>query len=61
MRAGDTWTGTFTGLPEFDDEGEELQLPAAFVVDHDLTVTYAHYGRVISDTPTADELAALLK
>ena len=44
-----------------DYEGEELQLPAAFVVDHDLTVTYAHYGRVISDTPTADELAALLK
>ncbi len=44
-----------------DYEGEELQLPAAFVVDHDLNVTWAHYGRVISDTPTAEELAALLK
>ena len=44
-----------------DYEGEELQLPAAFVVDHDLTVTYAHYGRVISDTPTADELGKLVK
>jgi len=42
-------------------EGEELQLPAAFVIDHDLRVTWAHYGRVISDTPTAEELAALLR
>ena len=44
-----------------DFEGEELQLPAAFVVDHDLRVTFARYGRVISDTPTADELAELVK
>ena len=49
------------GLVHGDYEGEELQLPAAFVVDHDLNVTWAHYGRVISDTPTAEELAALLR
>ena len=41
-------------------EGNELQLPAAFILDHGLHVTYAHYGRVITDIPSADELAALL-
>ena len=49
------------GLVHGDYEGEELQLPAAFVVDHDLNVTWAHYGQVISDTPTAEELAALVR
>ena len=49
------------GLVHGDYESEELQLPAAFVVDHDLNVTWAHYGRVISDTPTAEELAVLLR
>lgn len=49
------------GLVHGDYEGEELQLPAAFVVDHDLNVTWAHYGQVISDTPTAEELASLVR
>ncbi|MBQ4490671.1 MAG: AhpC/TSA family protein [Pyramidobacter sp.] len=49
------------GLVHGDYEGEELQLPAAFVVAHDLNVTWAHYGQVISDTPTAEELAALVR
>ena len=49
------------GLVHGDYEGEELQLPAAFVVDHDLNVTWAHYGQVISDTPTAEELASLIR
>lgn len=41
-------------------EGDDLQLPAAFVVDRGLNVSYAHYGRVITDVPTVDELAKLL-
>ena len=51
----------FPGLEMAGFEGEELQLPAAFAVDHDLNVTWAHYGQVISDTPTAEELAALVR
>lgn len=42
-------------------EGEELQLPAAFVMRPDLTVTYAHYAKTIDDIPDADQLADLLK
>lgn len=41
-------------------EGDELQLPATFVVTSDLTVTYAHYGTYADDTPSVDELAKLL-
>mgnify|MGYP000609266414 FL=1 len=42
-------------------EGEELQLPAAFVVEKDLTVTYARYGKDGADVPTPEELKKLLK
>jgi peroxiredoxin len=42
-------------------EGEELQLPAAFVLDKDLSVTYVHYAKTIDDIPDADQLPALLK
>lgn len=42
-------------------EGEELQLPAAFIVNPDLTVTYARYGKTVDDVPEVDELAGLLK
>ena len=42
-------------------EGEELQLPAAFVVEKDLTVTYARYGKDGADIPTPEELKKLLK
>ena len=42
-------------------EGEELQLPACFVVDGDLTITYAHYGKNAADIPTVDELAQLIQ
>lgn len=41
-------------------EGEELQLPACFVVDPDLTVTHVHYGKSIADVPDAGQLAAWL-
>lgn len=41
-------------------EGNELQLPAAFVLDGDCKVEYAHYGKTLSDIPDADTLAKLL-
>ena len=44
-----------------DYEGDELQLPAVFVVQPDLTLTHVHYGKAAGDVPTPDELAALLK
>jgi peroxiredoxin len=42
-------------------EGEELQLPAVFVMTPDLLVTYAHYGKTVDDVPGTDELPGLLK
>lgn len=41
-------------------EGEELQLPAVFVVTPDLKVTYVHYGKTADDVPNAKELAGYL-
>ena len=41
-------------------EGDEQQLPAAFVVDGDRKVLYAHYAKSVSDMPDAAQLAALL-
>ena len=42
-------------------EGEELQLPAAFILNPDMTVSYAHYAKWLDDMPGAAELTALLK
>lgn len=44
------------GFLHGDYEGEELQLPAAFVVTPDLEITYAHYGTSADDVPTPGEL-----
>ena len=41
-------------------EGEELQLPATFVIRPDQTVTYAHYGKAVGDVPKIEKLAELL-
>ena len=41
-------------------EGDEQQLPAAFVVDSDRKILYAHYAKSVSDMPDAAELAKLL-
>lgn len=41
-------------------EGDELQLPAVFVMTQDLRLVYTHYGRDAGDAPTADKLASLL-
>lgn len=49
------------GFQHGDYEGDELQLPAVFVLDHDLTITYAHYGKTAGEVPTPSELAELLQ
>ena len=42
-------------------EGNELQLPATFVVEPDLTITFAEYHKGNGGVPSPDELAELLK
>ena len=42
-------------------EGDEQQLPAAFVVDQERNILYAHYAKSVSDMPDATEYAKLLK
>ncbi len=41
-------------------EGDEQQLPAAFVIDGHRKILYAHYAASVSDMPNAAELAKLL-
>lgn len=52
---------TAGGFKHGDYEGEELQLPAAFVLGPDRVLSYAHYGVSAGDVPTPEELAELLK
>lgn len=42
-------------------EGDELQLPAVFVVSGSGKVLYAHYARYIADLPDYDEMAAFME
>ncbi len=51
---------TLSGLKHGDYEGDELQLPAVFVVTPDLTVVHARYGKAAGDVPTPEELTELL-
>lgn len=51
---------TKLGFKHGEYEGEEKQLPAAFVVDSGRRILYAHYAKSISDMPDAAELAKLL-
>ncbi len=48
------------GLTHGDYEGDELQLPAFFIVEEDGTVSYVHYATSIADMPDVDEAVALL-
>lgn len=52
---------TKMGYKHGEYEGNEQQLPAAFIVDHDLNVSYAHYGKDAGDVPDAEDLANLMK
>lgn len=49
------------GLVHGEYEGEELQLPATFVLDRDLHVSHVHYSKTIDDVPTPDEMVSLIK
>ncbi|MDR1248251.1 MAG: redoxin domain-containing protein [Treponema sp.] len=42
-------------------EGEELQLPACFVLDRSFTVRYARYAKNLADIPDPVELIAILR
>ena len=48
------------GFVHGDYEGNELQLPALFILSEDGTVKYAHYGKNITDMPSVDELIGML-
>ena len=48
------------GYTHGDYEGNELQLPALFIVDEDGTVSYAHYAKNIADMPGVQEVLDLL-
>ena len=48
------------GLVHGRYEGEELQLPAVFLLDRDNTVLKAHYAAKAADLPTVDQLAGWL-
>ncbi|MEA4912022.1 MAG: PatB family C-S lyase, partial [Oscillospiraceae bacterium] len=47
------------GLVHGAYEGEELQLPAVFIVNADRVVEYAHYGKNLGDLPSPDALIRL--
>ncbi len=49
-----------SGLTHGAFEGNELQLPACFILEHDRKITYAHYGKSSNDNLSAAELAELL-
>ncbi len=49
------------GFTHGKNEGKELQLPAAFLVDTDKTVTYAYYGKNIGDIPDNQFLLEIIK
>lgn len=51
---------TKLGIKHGEYEGNEQQLPAAFVVDSHCKVLYAHHAKSVSDMPDAAELAKLL-
>ena len=50
-----------SGLTHGEYEGNEMQLPAIFIVNKDLEIQYSHYSANITDIPNVDELANLLK
>lgn len=50
-----------TGLEHGKYEGEELQLPAAFLVDTDGQIVYGKYAKNLGDLPTPDEFIQMVK
>ncbi|WP_101909451.1 redoxin domain-containing protein [Marasmitruncus massiliensis] len=66
-KMGDAYTmekieeATAAGFTHGAYEGNELQLPATFVVSPKLMLDYVHYGVSAGDIPTPQALAQLLK
>lgn len=54
-------TARASGLSHGDYEGNEQQLPAAFVIGSDCRILYAHYAQTLTDIPDVQELAELLR
>ena len=52
---------TFKGIKHGEYEGIETQLPALFIVDNEMNVTFAHYGKAAGDVPDIEKIADLLK
>lgn len=48
------------GFAHGDYEGNELQLPAMFIVEENGTVCYAHYAADIMDMPKVDDVLKML-
>ncbi len=52
---------TAKGFKHGKYEGNELQLPACFIIDKDLNLKYVHYGKNASDIPDVSKLTELMK
>lgn len=48
------------GFTHGEYEGNELQLPAVFLLDSDMNVLYAHRAKNLTDMPDVDEMVAML-
>lgn len=48
------------GFSHGDYEGDELQLPALFIVDDAGRILYVHYARELADMPDIDQVLELL-
>lgn len=49
------------GFKHGEYEGEELQLPAVFIMDQKRYLSYVHYGKSAGDIPDIEELCELLR
>lgn len=49
------------GIEHGEYEGNELQLPAIFIMDEDSNILYAHYGKNGADIPDAIEVLKLVE
>jgi len=49
------------GFRHGKNEGKEFQLPAVFLIDTDKRITYAYYGKNVSDIPDNPSLLSTIK
>lgn len=49
------------GFTHGDYEGNELQLPALFIVNEDRKILYAHYAADVLDMPSVDEVLEIIE